>query len=276
MDIIVDGYNLIAFDQGLGGDLERKRNWLAQQLASYQRLKGFGVSVVFVAPGGPVDRAGIRRYDILVAFDDQQLTTSAGLAALSASREPGDEVALTALRKGKARAFPTVLGDCRDAPPAAAAMFAPDLSFGDLVSEILDRNSKTLQVELSPDGALQLRLGDHFNAVEDLFNLLKRQPAGKGLLWETRPLKREQVHVETAEAEVTIFRDSDGGTRVVATDKLTGAELYSGTVDPPPGKDMPPEVRAIVERALPMLEKPGEFRGTERAPQAPQAPGARQ
>lgn len=47
MDIIIDGYNLIGSDQGLRGDLERKRNWLIQQLSYYQRIKGFGVVVVF-------------------------------------------------------------------------------------------------------------------------------------------------------------------------------------------------------------------------------------
>jgi len=49
MEIIVDGYNVIAFDQGLRGDLERKRNWLIQQLSNYRVRKGFVVTVVFDA-----------------------------------------------------------------------------------------------------------------------------------------------------------------------------------------------------------------------------------
>lgn len=69
MDIIVDGYNLIAFDQGLRGDLERKRNWLAQQLASYQRLKGFAVTVVFDAWNTPSsDRGREPRHGINVLY----------------------------------------------------------------------------------------------------------------------------------------------------------------------------------------------------------------
>lgn len=47
MDVIVDGYNLIASEQGLRGALEHKRNWLVQQLARYQKAKGFAVTVVF-------------------------------------------------------------------------------------------------------------------------------------------------------------------------------------------------------------------------------------
>jgi len=47
MDIIVDGYNLIGSLTGLSGNLEHKRSWLVQQLASYQRRKGHSVTVVF-------------------------------------------------------------------------------------------------------------------------------------------------------------------------------------------------------------------------------------
>jgi uncharacterized protein len=47
MDVIIDGYNLIGIDHGLRGALEHKRNWLIQQLSMYQKVKGFGVVVVF-------------------------------------------------------------------------------------------------------------------------------------------------------------------------------------------------------------------------------------
>jgi hypothetical protein len=47
MDVIIDGYNLIASGQGLRGALEHKRNGLVRQLARYQKAKGFFVSVVF-------------------------------------------------------------------------------------------------------------------------------------------------------------------------------------------------------------------------------------
>lgn len=47
MDVIIDGYNLVANQQGLRGALEHKRNGLVQQLARYQKAKGFFISVVF-------------------------------------------------------------------------------------------------------------------------------------------------------------------------------------------------------------------------------------
>ena len=47
MEIIIDGYNLIGTEAGLTGNLERKRNWLVQELASYRRAKGHDITVVF-------------------------------------------------------------------------------------------------------------------------------------------------------------------------------------------------------------------------------------
>jgi predicted RNA-binding protein with PIN domain len=47
VQIIVDGYNLIGSDAGLTGNLEHKRNWLIQKLASYQRAKNVDITVVF-------------------------------------------------------------------------------------------------------------------------------------------------------------------------------------------------------------------------------------
>lgn len=47
MEIIIDGYNLIGSDAGLTGNLEHKRNWLVQELASYHRAKSHDITVVF-------------------------------------------------------------------------------------------------------------------------------------------------------------------------------------------------------------------------------------
>lgn len=47
MELIVDGYNLIGADQGLGGNLELKRNDLLQRLVAYQKNKQIPITVVF-------------------------------------------------------------------------------------------------------------------------------------------------------------------------------------------------------------------------------------
>lgn len=47
MDVVIDGYNLIGSESGLGGALEYKRNWLIQQLIRYQDIKKYNLTVVF-------------------------------------------------------------------------------------------------------------------------------------------------------------------------------------------------------------------------------------
>ena len=215
---------------------------------------GFGLSVLFVVPGGPVNRAGIRRHDILVSFGDQQLTTSAGLAALTAGKEPGDEIVLTALRKGKPRTFPTVLGDRRDAPTTIVPMFAPNLPIADLVSEFLDVHSRSPEVGFGSDGSLHLRRGDEHRGIEDLLNTLRRQPLGSGLTWDTKPTLEEETWISTPEIEVVITKGPDGQFSVKATHKKTGDRLYSGPLDPPEDSKIPEPVRGIIEDAKPVLD----------------------
>lgn len=47
MDVIIDGYNVIGAEHGLQGGLEHKRNRLIQQVAGYQKLKKFTITIIF-------------------------------------------------------------------------------------------------------------------------------------------------------------------------------------------------------------------------------------
>lgn len=47
MDLIIDGYNLIGSEHGLRGSLEPKRNSLVRRVSEYQKVKRFGITVVF-------------------------------------------------------------------------------------------------------------------------------------------------------------------------------------------------------------------------------------
>lgn len=63
MELIVDGYNLIGNEQGLGGVLEQKRNWLIQRLAAYQRLKRIGITVVFDGWRAGLNQETLQKHD---------------------------------------------------------------------------------------------------------------------------------------------------------------------------------------------------------------------
>ena len=59
MRIIIDGYNFIGRQKGLRGDLEGKRARLIEQLATYRRIKGLPVTVVFDGSGrGEAEQTG--------------------------------------------------------------------------------------------------------------------------------------------------------------------------------------------------------------------------
>jgi predicted RNA-binding protein with PIN domain len=69
MEIIIDGYNLIGTDGGLTGNLEHKRNWLIQELASYQRAKSYDITVVFDGwRSGSVDQVEEKRAGVGIIY----------------------------------------------------------------------------------------------------------------------------------------------------------------------------------------------------------------
>lgn len=72
MDLIIDGYNLVANEQGLRGALEHKRRGLVQQLARYQKAKGFFIIVVFDGwKAGQLDETSEKVDGVTVIFSRQ-------------------------------------------------------------------------------------------------------------------------------------------------------------------------------------------------------------
>jgi len=70
-----------------------------------------GVVVSDVARGGPADRAGIRRLDVITAVDGQKIRSGAELVSAISGHRAGETVRVTVFRAGKVRDFTAVLGD---------------------------------------------------------------------------------------------------------------------------------------------------------------------
>jgi uncharacterized protein len=69
MEIIIDGYNVIGSETGLTGNLERKRNFLVQQLVNYHKNKGHGLTVVFDGwRSGSIDEVEQTREGICIVY----------------------------------------------------------------------------------------------------------------------------------------------------------------------------------------------------------------
>lgn len=70
-----------------------------------------GVYVDSLLNNSAAGAAGIKPGDVIIAIDDQPITSTSELQESIARRRPGDEVAVTVLRKGKEKTFRTILNN---------------------------------------------------------------------------------------------------------------------------------------------------------------------
>jgi serine protease Do len=77
-----------------------------------------GAIVTSVASGGPAEKAGIKRGDVITAINNQPVADTNGLRNLVASMAPGSSVSVTALRNGRDQTFQMALAELPDLPPA--------------------------------------------------------------------------------------------------------------------------------------------------------------
>jgi len=87
---------------------------LAKQMPA---LEGRGVLIAQVVKGSPAEKAGLKPYDILVRYDQHDLTAPEQLVQLVQADKPGREVSLEAFSGGKAETLKVSLGSS----PAATA-----------------------------------------------------------------------------------------------------------------------------------------------------------
>jgi len=99
------------------------RPWLglAAQSVSFDMAKAqglsrpIGVMVTEVYDGGPADKAGLRRGDLVTAIDGREVFDEKGLKFLAAIRNPGEKAQLNVLRGGRNQ----VIGVKVEPPPGA-------------------------------------------------------------------------------------------------------------------------------------------------------------
>jgi len=70
-----------------------------------------GAVVSEVVRGGPGDKAGIKRLDVITAVDGTRITNGEDLVGAISSHRAGDSVKITVFREGKTRELKAVLGD---------------------------------------------------------------------------------------------------------------------------------------------------------------------
>ncbi len=73
-----------------------------------------GAIVSSIAPGGPAEKAGLQRGDVITAINKQLITDNNSLRNLVASLGPGANVEVTALRNGRDQNFQVALAELPD------------------------------------------------------------------------------------------------------------------------------------------------------------------
>ena len=85
---------------------------LAEQLRAQLEIEdGVGLLVADVVSGSPAEQAGLRKNDILLKIDGQPVRGEEGLAKFMEAAKPGQEAALTILRRGKEQDLKVKLGE---------------------------------------------------------------------------------------------------------------------------------------------------------------------
>lgn len=89
-----------------------------------------GVELVGVVPGGPADRQGLRRGDILVRVDGRALARLSDLEEVLRPLSPGDRIVLELLRGGEPQEVGLRVGGRESAAAGAPAPCAPENACG--------------------------------------------------------------------------------------------------------------------------------------------------
>jgi serine protease Do len=160
-----------------------------ENLAKALKLKGTeGSLVADVTPGGPAEKAGIKRGDVIVEFNGKKVENSTQLRNMVAQTKPGTSVQITLLRNGQEIRVRAVL----DERPREQAGAAPgEEQPGTATAKKLGLNVQTL----TPDSARQLGYqGDRGVVVIDVTPGSPSEEAGLKQGDLIKEINRKEIH----------------------------------------------------------------------------------
>jgi len=232
----------------LGLRLSRASEVLRQQLAL---ARGAGLVVEEVIEGSVADKAGFKRYDVLVLLDDQMLLLPEQLAALLEASDSGTAPECTLLRGGVKVTIPLAQpGQVTQPRMTRRASAGTQPVSGAFPTSAAEPPAAVRQMAAKP--ATQSRL----RPAASTLSLVQPRPAAA-------PAKAPAA-AGSADAETLVRQDSDcqlrisrgAETRLVVTD-LKGRVLFDREIDSSESRGLIPE--AVLERVEEMeraLESP--------------------
>jgi hypothetical protein len=272
----------------LGVGVEDVPHALSDQLSL---PNGFGVLVNFVVPGSAAEAAGVQRDDILKMLNDQILVNPEQLSTLVRSYADGQEVTLTAIRKGKEIKLPVKLK--KQAFPEGREHFGAPGHEGEDRGFMRPGMDRPDRLQSDSRQAREDFAGD----ADEAGPPGPPAPPVREIMRELRPELKQlgeaanQRVVDQLQREITILRERGGASRstrldlqdarIVIRDDKGELELKSDagkrslTAKDPQGKvvfsgpvNTPAERKAVPADILPRLEKLEQ----EEMPAFPEAP----
>jgi Do/DeqQ family serine protease len=147
-----------------------------------------GAIVTSVSNGGPAEKAGIKRGDVITAVNKQPVTDNNKLRNIVASLPPGSNVEVTALRNGRDQNFEVALAELPiKAEPASDDDASSNngvgtIKFGITVQPLTAETAGRFGLDANDEGLLVTRVDEAGSAAEagirqgDLIQEVNRQP----------------------------------------------------------------------------------------------------
>ncbi|MBN2347065.1 MAG: Do family serine endopeptidase [Candidatus Aminicenantes bacterium] len=93
-------------------------------------LRGAGVLVLRVEDNSPAQRAGLKRYDLIVAINGKEIKSAAGLQMEIANSAPGDEIDVTVYRNRDKKTFTVKVSEAPESSRERAVVQSKGLNLG--------------------------------------------------------------------------------------------------------------------------------------------------
>jgi len=171
-----------------------------------------GALVADVSPGGPADKAGIERGDVIVSFDGKDVKEMKDLPYMVAETPVGKRVQVDVIRKGEKKSVSVEIGQLEEGKESQAVTQA-EPNLGMTVEEI------------TPEIAKRFNLSDSTGLV--VVEVEGNSPAEEaGLRAGDMILEIDQVAVKTLEEYQKKIQDYKKGDTVLVLIKRGGATLY--------------------------------------------------
>jgi Do/DeqQ family serine protease len=148
-----------------------------------------GAIVTSVANGGPAERAGLKRGDVIMAVNKQVVADNNSLRNLVASISPGSNVEVTALRNGRDQNFQVALAELPDRPQPDSDEESSNSpggvgngKFGLTIQPLAAETASRYGLDANDEGVLVPRVDPAGNAANagirqgDLIQEVNRQP----------------------------------------------------------------------------------------------------